>query len=353
MLGLAGALVALVGAAAAQEGAAGAARLSDRFEMKDQLTIVLPEGWAVYDQTAAVTGRPGLFGLVYFSAESILAPGEKVITLDNSETFFRVDRGDVPAFFVDRHPAEKGMSCLRLTKRAISQIKRIVGSEPLLSRRPTATLIELAGCQGLQLEGRGMGRRVDVRAVSDGKTLYLFSLRNTADNFARNLGAFEAALATLRLSSGPAGASGAPAVPALASFDGRAWRQGYTASTPLMEITEYVLPGEVVEAWTELVTVQRMPGAGDRMGPLEAMTGVRIETLKHCPSTTWTVLRQQEDEALYQWGHRGCRKFGDVFEVAKLYRDGSTITRVAWATKNLPVAEETRTLWIKIIGEYH
>lgn len=75
----------------------------------------------------------------------------------------------------------------------------------LLPKSPRRSLIQLAGCQALKLEGKGKDGskkwRRDVRAVSDGKTLYLFSLRSTADNFARNLGAYEAALATLRLSS--------------------------------------------------------------------------------------------------------------------------------------------------------
>ena len=98
--------------------------------------------------------------------------------------------------------------------------------------------------------------------------------------------------------------------------------------------------------------MQRIPGLGDRVGPLEVMTGVRQVTLEHCPTTAWTVLRQEEEEVLYQWEHRGCRKFGDVLEVAKLYRDGSSIVRIAWATKKLPVTEETSAMWIKIIAEY-
>lgn len=185
--------------------------------MKDQLTIVLPEGWVVYDQTAAITGRPGLHGMVFFSAEPMLAPGEKRLNPDNLEAYLRVDRGDVPSFFVDRHSAGKGMSCARLTRDARSEIEFMVGNDPifgglarqmLLPKRPRTSLIELAGCQALKLEGRGrIGPEktewiLDVRAVTDGKTLYLFSLRNTAENFARNLGAYEAALATLQLSSG-------------------------------------------------------------------------------------------------------------------------------------------------------
>ena len=213
-LALAGALV-LAGAAAAQEQAPEAGRL---FEMKDQLTIVLPEGWTVYDQTAAFTGKPSPYGMVHFSAGPVLAPGEKRPT---PEALLPVYRGDVPSFFVDRHPAEKGMSCSQLTKKAKSQIERMAGSDPLLSKRPQTSEIKLAGCQALKLEGRGnegtVEWRIDIRAVSDGKTLYFFHLRSTADNFAKNFGAYEAALATLQLASGPAGASGATAAPAPAS----------------------------------------------------------------------------------------------------------------------------------------
>lgn len=231
-------LVALAGAAAVQE----AGSLFDG--LKDQFTIVLPEGWSVYDLEAALTGKPGLYGIVFFSAEPVMVPGEKMANPDFleasrevflSEGFQKAERGDVPSFFVDRHPAGKGMSCSRLTKSARSQIELMVRNDPaiggpgrgqlaqfnlmagidpplgglerqmiFLPKSPRRSLIRLAGCQALKLEGKGKDGsekwRRDVRAVSDGKTLYLFSLRSTADNFARNLGAYEAALATLRLS---------------------------------------------------------------------------------------------------------------------------------------------------------
>lgn len=206
-------LVALAGAAAAQEGASGAGIEN----VKDQFTIILPEGWSVYDQTAAFTGKPGPYGMVFFSAEPVLSPGEtRPSSARSMETLRRIDAGDVPSFFVDRHSAGRGMSCSKLTRNARTGIEAMVGRDPifgglvqqmLLPKRPQTSLIELGGCQALKLEGRGrVGPEktdwvLDVRAVSDGKTLYLFSLRNRADNFARNRGVYEAALATLRLSS--------------------------------------------------------------------------------------------------------------------------------------------------------
>ena len=353
---LAATLVALAGAAAA-----------GIENVHDQFTIELPEGWTVYDQTAAITGQPGPYGMVFFSAEPVLSPGETMPSSARSmETLRRIGAGDVPSFFVDRHQAGRGMSCSKLTRNARNAIELMVGGDPifgglarqlLLPKRPQTSLIELGGCQALKLEGRGrVGPEktewiLDVRAVSDGKTLYLFGLRNLAENFARNRGGYEAALATLRISPESAGASGATAAK-LASFDGRAWKQGYAGRTPDMEITEYVLPGEVVEAWTELFTVQRTPGAGDRMGPLEAMTRAKEGALGECPSAAWTVVRQEKEEVVYHAEHRRCRGLDDELEVAKLYRDGSSLVRVAWSARKLPVPEETLAKWIKFVGEY-
>lgn len=249
---LAAALV-LAGAAAAQEQAPEAGRLFDG--LKDQFTIVLPKGWTVYDvdhETAAFTEKPNPYGLVLFLAESALGPGEKVFNRDNPQAVLRVIRGDVPSFYVERLQAGKGMSCSRLTRSAKSEIALMVGKNPVFGA-PRTSEIEIAGCQGLKVEGSGQGWRLEVRAVSDGKTLYLFSLRNSADNFARNLGAYETALATLQLASGPAGASGAmaasaPASPsAKGSFDGRAWKLGHTGRTPKMEITEVPAAGTASE----------------------------------------------------------------------------------------------------------
>jgi hypothetical protein len=219
-LGFAGALLVLSGAAAGQQETAETAppEAGRRFEgLKDQFTLVLPAGWAVYDQTAAFTGAPGPIGMVYFSAEPLsLAPGTKVLDGSNPEAFDRVDRGDVPSFFVDRIPAEKGMSCERLTRNAMFQIESLIARDEifgglarqlLLPRRPSTSDITLAGCQALKLKGHGRvgptktGWLLDVRAVSDGKTLYLFSLRNTTENFLRNLETFEAAMASLQLAS--------------------------------------------------------------------------------------------------------------------------------------------------------
>jgi len=177
-------------------------------EVGGQFSLVLPEGWSVYDQSAAVLGRPGPTGVIIFSSEPLTAPG---VTTAEIALLARVDRGDLPSFIVDRQKAERGMACARLSRSAIYNLGEKLKKDPVFSatRRHFAVLaprhedVELGGCRGVKFlleANKGEPEKhwiIDVRAVSDGQVLYLFGLRNLAANHARNVAAFEAALASL------------------------------------------------------------------------------------------------------------------------------------------------------------
>ena len=178
-----------------------------------QFTITLAEGWSVYDQSAAVLGTASDTGLVIFSAEPLVVPGQARAEVDQ---LAKVDRGELPSFFVDRQRAERGMNCEKLSRSAIYNIGMKVIQDPAVgaARRhfgalaPAHTPIEIGGCQGVRFHlesGKGDEARhwmIDVRAASDGKTLYLFALRNPIHNYARNLEAFDAAMASVRFTGG-------------------------------------------------------------------------------------------------------------------------------------------------------
>jgi hypothetical protein len=183
-------------------------RALTRTEVAGQFSLVLPEGWSVYDQSAVVLGRSGPGGVIIFSAEPLTAPGATTADL---AVLARVDRGDLPSFIVDRQKAERGMACAKLSRTAIYNIGEKLKKDPAFSatQRHFAVLaprhedIQLGGCHGVKFvleANKGNPAKhwvIDVRAVSDGQVLYLFGLRNRADYHAENLGAFEAALATL------------------------------------------------------------------------------------------------------------------------------------------------------------
>lgn len=178
-----------------------------------QFTITLPDGWSVYDQSAAVLGIAGPTGMVIFSAEPLTTPGQATADI---EQLARVDRGELPSFFVDRQAAEKGMACDRLSRTAVYNIGMKVIQDPAVgaARRhfgavaPGHTPVAIGGCQGVRFKvesRKGDAERhwiIDVRAVSDGTTLYLFALRNPVDHYARNIAAFDAAMATVRFAVG-------------------------------------------------------------------------------------------------------------------------------------------------------
>jgi hypothetical protein len=179
--------------------------------LKEQFTIALPDGWSVYNQAEAISGEQSPFGMVFFSAHPLTRPGEKTA---DPELLAKADVGEIPTFFVDRGPAGKGMTCSEFSRAAGGHVAGIVRNDPVISEGrevPTQVLpkrIELGGCEGFKVEMRAKHSKpdkvewvVDVRAVSDGKVLYLFSLRTTAEHYQAVLPTFERALETLKLSS--------------------------------------------------------------------------------------------------------------------------------------------------------
>ena len=179
----------------------------------EQFTISLPDGWNAYDQSAAVLGTAGNTGMVIFSAEPLTSPGQATAEIDQ---LAKADRGEMLSFFVDRQRAERGMSCEKLSRSAIYNIGMKIIQDPAVGavRRyvgalaPAHTPVAIGGCQGVRFQvesGKGDAARhwmIDVRAVSDGTTLYLFALRNPIHHYARNLEIFDAAMATVHLTAG-------------------------------------------------------------------------------------------------------------------------------------------------------
>jgi len=174
--------------------------------LKDQFTIALPAGWSAYNQKQALSGRSSTLGVVLFSAQAVTKEGEKTA---DPNVLSRADTGDLNSFFVDRQPAAKGMSCAKITKSAAYDLGVKLTKDPIFGAARSyfsATPIkhdevQVGGCQGLRYKGEGKKGEwiLDVRAVSDGKVLYLFSLRNKAENYARNVDTFEKAIGTLQL----------------------------------------------------------------------------------------------------------------------------------------------------------
>lgn len=172
-----------------------------------QFVIQLPEGWTAYDQTFAMTKRRGPYGMVIFSpADVTQLPVEKQV-----EALRKMDTGEMPSFFVDRQKAPKGASCENFPEEAqkatIQMIgkDRMVGGDRKVIEPLRAEPVSVGGCRAIRVRGRtqrGDGTEwvLDAHVVSDGQTLYLFSLRNISEHFKKNAEIYERAVSTVKLS---------------------------------------------------------------------------------------------------------------------------------------------------------
>ena len=196
---------------AAMPSASSAEELAAFDGLKEQFTIALPGGWNVYNQSEAVSGERGPFGLVFFSAQPLTRPGEKTA---DAERLAKADVGEIPSFFVDRQPAAKDITCSEFPRAAGGRIAGILRRDPAFSKgRPLPMQffperIELGGCQGFKVQLRAAHSNpenaewiIDTRVISDGQVLYLFSVRARAEHYQKVLDTFERVLATLKLSS--------------------------------------------------------------------------------------------------------------------------------------------------------
>ena|SRR5713101_4051283 len=83
-------------------------------------------------------------------------------------------------------------------------------------------------------------------------------------------------------------------------LDGSKWEIGYKAGDKTQLIFEYVLQGETVENWTELVTIQSFDKQYIKYPPPEtAMNLLKERMVQRCPAVAWNVIERQEGSILY------------------------------------------------------
>jgi hypothetical protein len=138
-------------------------------------------------------------------------------------------------------------------------------------------------------------------------------------------------------------AAGAP------RFDGRGWTVGNQQRNPHQSLTEYVLPGQTVEDWKELVTSTVFAPPV----PLSAFVDkVHASMADGCPSLVWKVIRQDATTALFEWRDEGCGGFPPQNELDRVVVDKTGLHRLAYAAKlKGPLPEARRKEWLDILSQ--
>jgi hypothetical protein len=114
-------------------------------------------------------------------------------------------------------------------------------------------------------------------------------------------------------------------------------------------LTEYVLPGQTVENWRELVTSTVFHTAV----PLEAFVNkVHAGAASGCPSLVWNLIQQDERTAIYEFRDAGCGGFEATSEIDRVtIESDKRMYRLAYATKTAgPLPPARRKQWLEILS---
>ena len=134
-------------------------------------------------------------------------------------------------------------------------------------------------------------------------------------------------------------------------LDPAEWTLARRSGDARLSVAEYVPPGERIDRWTRFVSVQtfadaRVPYPGARW----AMSECRSLLLARCPGATWTVLRDSDQDALYEWRVAGCAAEPDQHEVGRVMNGRGTWARVTFSVKGRMDAA-TREEWLRRLSE--
>jgi hypothetical protein len=136
-------------------------------------------------------------------------------------------------------------------------------------------------------------------------------------------------------------------------FKPEEWTLASHSENKTQRVLEFVPPGQKVESWTELLTVQTLKKP--RKPPaIDGLAASSYENLgQRCPgSVTSNVIARESgserggESILFEWSVKNCPPDADQHEVARLLYGKFSIFRVAYVAKTGALEPEKRDKWI-------
>src|SRR5262245_42266803 len=112
------------------------------------------------------------------------------------------------------------------------------------------------------------------------------------------------------------------------------WQPGSTQAVQgMFAIDEFVRPGETLQNWTELLTIQRFHKRFVAQPPETLMYELKTRMEQRCPGVVWQVIRRQEKSILYEWQIATCPSHPAQHEIARLLDGEVTLWRLAYTVR--------------------
>jgi hypothetical protein len=146
----------------------------------------------------------------------------------------------------------------------------------------------------------------------------------------------------------------APAAPAEEraelQFDERKWKLGFQGSRGASIITEYILEGESIQTWTELLTAQLLTGVPKR---IKAEDFVKTAETKLRNITTgkleWNIISTSPTDVMYEWTLVKDHLRPDEQEIVRVVKGTDGMHIIHYATHKVPMTSAARQKWIGLL----
>lgn len=133
-------------------------------------------------------------------------------------------------------------------------------------------------------------------------------------------------------------------------MDGRGRQVGHRTTNRESTTAEFVLPGERVQDWTQLVSVQRLHGMANLKAPVRQIAENMMDSLlKQEPQRQFRILEANDDSVVYEWKIPGNSTQRPQHELARLIRGRVDVHRIAFVVKQAEMDEALRDQWLSIL----
>lgn len=136
--------------------------------------------------------------------------------------------------------------------------------------------------------------------------------------------------------------------------DEREWKLGHSRDGAKQQLVEFVLPGETVQAWSELITVHIVPHVPIAVTP-ERFVATTIELHKTkkpgsgCAVVSQQTLASTQTELLYEETLANCAPLRDEYSIRKALRGPQSMTVISYS-KTTSMTDAEKKKWAEIVG---
>ncbi len=138
---------------------------------------------------------------------------------------------------------------------------------------------------------------------------------------------------------------------AIVKFDGRKWVAAHASASQALLLTEYVLEGETVDDWSELVTATFYPFTPSDETVAFTRDQYRKYILEDCETLVWEESFSSQDLSMVIWNNNSCIDTGKFEYTMTSFMNGQAgVHSVSYATHDSATFEERRQQWHELLS---